>query len=157
MTECIIRRKGSPQFSVVSSQFVDIWMPPYQVRGRLIKSGMTVCVVIPAHPGSGSGVRRNDECEVTVSRFVLRAFCFQIRNSQFVSLPQPFNYLTAPLPRPSRITHRALQVSVIRFQFSLLCLLLFFDSRLGFHVFSLTPYSVILNPAFSLITHCAPA
>ncbi len=50
-----------------------------------------------------SGLRRNDECEVTVSRFVLRAFCFQIRNPQ--SLPQPFDYLTAPLSRPSHITH----------------------------------------------------
>ena len=26
-------------------------MPPYQVRGKLIKSGMTVCVVIPAEAG----------------------------------------------------------------------------------------------------------
>ena len=66
------------------------------------------------------------------------------------------------------------EVSVISSQFRFLCLspsfdvglwtgsiLLitrhsspFFDSRLGFHVFSLTPYSVILNPVFhsSLIT-----
>jgi hypothetical protein len=35
--------------------FVDIWMPPYQVRGRLIKSGMTVYVVIPAQ----AGIQRN--------------------------------------------------------------------------------------------------
>jgi len=30
---------------------VDFWIPPYQVRGRLIKSGMTESTVIPAKAG----------------------------------------------------------------------------------------------------------
>ncbi len=46
------RLSNIPRFlsgSCHSLLFVDIWMPPYQVRGRLIKSGMT------AYPGSGPG------------------------------------------------------------------------------------------------------
>jgi len=33
-----------------SSNFIIFWMPPYQVRGRLIKSGMTILGLFTSAP-----------------------------------------------------------------------------------------------------------
>ena len=54
----LIGKQGQASFSLglvkKHQSLFSLWMPPYQVRGRLIKSGMTECTVIPANPGSGS-------------------------------------------------------------------------------------------------------
>jgi len=74
----LIGKQGQASFSLglvkKHQSLFSLWMPPYQVRGRphrsmttkltsrgrLIKSGMTKYIVIPANPGSGvQGTRRN--------------------------------------------------------------------------------------------------
>jgi len=45
-------------------------MPPYQVRGSLIKSDMTVYIVIPAE----AGIQRNSGCTLLITRYRLLSF-----------------------------------------------------------------------------------
>ena len=71
-------------------------MPPYQVRGRLIESGMTVRVVIPANPGSGVQGEKavmSYQFSVCLSHSTNQPF-----NSPFLG-SRPCFQLNEPLPR----------------------------------------------------------
>ena len=81
-----------PQCNSIALGCPTLKIPPYQVRGRLIKSGMTVCVVIPANPGSGPGqgpgIQRNGGSTLLVTHYWLLSFGLSH------STIQPINYLT---------------------------------------------------------------
>ncbi len=72
--------------------FVDIWMPPYQVRGRLIKSGMTVYVVIPAQ----AGIQRNSGSTLHIthhsSRITVFTFTQRTQRTQQTQRTQRTHY-----------------------------------------------------------------